>query len=68
MDQKEKEYIDKKFAEMQDNFFNPDPEKILQNSKVYQKFYKKFYLKWIIIGMIACILTMLISFYTLGLI
>jgi hypothetical protein len=64
MDQEEQKYIDKKFAEMYDKMANPSPELIAAQR---QKMYKQL-LPWMIVGAIAVVGTMVISFWWLGLI
>ena len=67
MNNEEKEYIDKKFSDMENRFLSPDPAEMLQRSKKFRKFYFSYYLKWVVVALVATLGTMVIAFRVLGL-
>lgn len=68
MNQEEKDYIDKKFSELENKYMNPDPKELWERSKKYRPMYYAYYKKVIPIALILTIGTMLITFWIVGLI
>lgn len=67
MNKEEQDYIDKKFADIEHKYLNPDPEEAWQRAKKYQRFYLRKYSKVLLIGAVAMLIAMAYSFHLMGL-